>query len=87
MSHPTFPTKSLAGSSMSDMAEDHAKVYHALQEALEKMASASPHGRDYIGREDVYQAARQEHHEQLASLRKMMDFHLEKSIHCFDQAK
>ena len=85
MEYKTFPLKSLNGSSMRTMAEDHTKVYHALEEAVLKLAEASPHGRDYIGREDTYQAAREEHDEQLRSLRKMIDFHLAKAIHCFNQ--
>lgn len=86
MEYTIFPLKSLNGSSMRTLAEDHTKVYHALEQALEKLAEASPHGRDYIGREEVYQAARADHDEQLRSLRKMIDFHLAKAMHCFDQS-
>ena len=87
MQYTTFPTKSLNGSSMRTMAEDHNKAYHALEEALRMVAEVAPHGRDYIGREEVYQAARAEHDEQLRSIRKLIDFHLAKTMHCFDQVK
>jgi len=86
MSHHTFPTKSLNGSSMDTLAKDHSKAYHALEEALRLIVEVAPHGRDYIGREEVYQAARAEHDEQLRSIRKLIDFHLAKAMHCFDQS-
>lgn len=85
MEYTTFPNRTLNGSSMRTLAEDHSKAYHALEEALRKVAEVAPHGRDYVGREELYQAARQEHDEQLRSIRKLIDFHLAKAIHCFDQ--
>ncbi len=83
----TFPTKSLNGSSMRTLAEDHTKAYHALEQALQRLAEVAPHGRDYIGHEDMYQVAREEHDQQLRSIRKLIDFHLAKAMHCFDQSK
>jgi hypothetical protein len=87
MTYTTFPTRTLNGSSMRTLAEDHTKAYHALEQALQRLAEVAPHGRDYIGREEVYQAARAEHDEQLRSIRKLIDFHLAKAMHCFDQSK
>jgi hypothetical protein len=86
MTYTTFPTRTLNGSSMRTLAEDHTKAYHALEQALQRLAEVAPHGRDYIGREEVYQAARAEHDEQLRSIRKLIDFHLAKAMHCFDQS-
>lgn len=85
MTHTTFPTRTLNGSSMQTLAENHSKAHHALEEALRLVVDAAPHGRDYIGREDVYQLAREEHDQQLRSIRKLIDFHLAKAMHCFDQ--
>ena len=87
MTYKTFPLKSLNGSSMRTLAEDNTKAYHALEQALEKVVDAAPHGRDYVGRDDVYQAAREEHLKSVMALKQMIDFHLAKAMHCFDQSK
>ena len=53
MSHPTFPTKSLAGSSMSDMAEDHAKVARLFRRITKYVASRSPLDLDWENSEQL----------------------------------
>ena len=85
--YETFPSRTLNGSSMRTVAEDCSKALHALEEARRKVIDAAPHPRDYIGRDDLYQTARTEHHANTKALSDMIDFYEAKAIHCFDQIK
>ena len=81
-----FPDRTLNGSSMAQMAEDHSKVLHSLEKALSDMASAAPHPRDYIYRDD-YPAVQAEYQAQLNAVRDLIEFHRLKAMHCFNQAR
>lgn len=85
--HITFPKRTLAGSSMSHMADDNCKVVSALNKALLAAVETCPHPRDYIGKEDMYQVARQEHNAKVDSIHDLIAFYTAKAEHCMDEAK
>ncbi len=85
--HITFPKRTLSGSSMSHMADDNYKAVSALNEALIAVVGTTPHPRDYIGKEDMYQVARQEHNAKVDAVRDLIAFYTAKAEHCMDEAK
>lgn len=58
----TTPTVHLNGTGARQLAEQYETAYRALTAALEALAAARPHGRDYyVQNPDAYTAARDEH--------------------------
>lgn len=87
LKYETFPSRSLAGSSMTVLAGDCSAAMVALEEARLKVIAATPHPRDYIGQEPTYQLARMEHDKIVKALSATIDFYEAKSIHCYGQVK
>lgn len=77
MNNPTdviTPTLHLNGSGYDRLFELNAEANGALRAALDKLAQAAPHGRDfYVQGDDAYAKARDQHEDRLARVRSVMD--------------
>lgn len=82
----TFPNKTLAGSSMVFMTESLTELVVHLDNALGALALSCPHGRDYIGRDESYRAAQEQHKANYNELLKLKNFYEDKRDHCHDQS-
>ena len=78
MSKPiVLPLASLNGSGKVNLSKQYRDAGRALDQALDALAQASPHGRDYYqGGEvfsDLYRAARAEHDARMDAVRKVRE--------------
>jgi hypothetical protein len=63
------PIISLAGDRPETLSDQYETARRALMEAVEAMADAMPHGRNFIGKE--YAPAREAHEKRIKNLREM----------------
>jgi len=70
----TFPTLHLNGSGYERLFDLHAEANGALRNALNKLAEAAPHGRDfYVQGDGAFEEARKEHEDRLVRIRAVME--------------
>jgi hypothetical protein len=69
------PAVHLNGTSKDELLRQLADAIHAIEVAEDKLALATPHGRDYyvLPRRDAYEAARAAHERRQAKLRKVRE--------------
>lgn len=79
------PMVHLNGSSKKDLLKQASDVYCACTDLLEKMAQATPNGRDYYPISDsALSKAREEHQEFVLQVRKLQDFMMERMEYLAD---
>lgn len=69
------PTIHLNGSSAKSLREGYCEVFRAINNALDKLAQAAPHGRDYYVQKDpdAFEKARKEHRARVDALVKVRE--------------
>lgn len=73
-----FPTLNLNGTSYDDLVEQHEDVIAALNNALAKIETAEPHGRDFLqsghrNRAEIFEIALREHSARYTTIRGIRD--------------
>jgi hypothetical protein len=70
----SIPTVHLNGTHVADLVAQYRDAAAAIREAMEKLAAATPHGRDYyVQGPDTYLKARAEHDARMSALRKVSE--------------
>ena len=70
----TFPTIHLNGSSADDLIKQNRNAVYKIQEAMEALRKAAPHGRDYYMQYDgAFAYARTEHENRMTKLKEVFD--------------
>lgn len=70
----SIPTVHLNGTRGADLVSQHRDASDAVREAMELLAAAAPHGRDYyVQGPDAYIKARAEHDARMGALRKVYE--------------
>lgn len=64
-----YPKVNINGTSAADLQDQYVIAWRAIREAIEAVADATPHGRDYQLNPDEYQGARDEHYERIVKLK------------------
>lgn len=77
------PTLHLNGTSANSLYEGYIEAWKAIHAAIDHLAAAAPHGRDYYPQgPDAYDEARKEHNKRMNALQSMSEDMMNLAQHC-----